>query len=85
MVDPPSLVRRAVGFATAALAEAGVPPIARDRYLAERFPDDPYALYPANLGALGEDAGDAAIAWGARKAFEHRRRHLGPPPGDRSG
>lgn len=75
---PLSLLRRATTFATAALERLGVPPVARDRFAEERFPDDRYALAPASMAVLGEEVEELAIAWGAAKAMAHRRRHLGP-------
>jgi len=74
---PLELVRRAVPYATAALEELGVPPLVRDAFSRERFPDDVYALIPASLAELDEETGELAIVWGASKAFEHRRRHGG--------
>ena len=55
-----------------------MPPVARDRFVSERFPDDPYGLTPASLQAVDPELGDAAIAWGAAKAMAHRRRHGTP-------
>lgn len=72
---PLSLVREAVGYATVVLDRFRAPPAVRDRFLLERFPEDRYGLAPARLDALGEDVGEAGIAWGAAKAMAHRRRH----------
>lgn len=77
---PLAVLRRAVAHATTALEGFGVPPLRRDRFLEERFPDDRYDLLPASMGVLGPDVDDLALAWGAAKAFAHRRRHLGPRP-----
>ena len=74
---PLSLLRRAVAHATRALADLGVPAVRRDRFLEERFPDDPYDLVPASMGVLGPDVDELALAWGAAKARAHRRRHAG--------
>ncbi|MCU1491103.1 MAG: hypothetical protein JWM85_2508 [Acidimicrobiaceae bacterium] len=79
---PLGLVRRAIPHATAVLRHAGVPEVRRDRFSEERFPDDVYALMPANLGVLGDEVGEAAIAWGAAKAMTHRRRHAHGPGAD---
>ena len=57
----------------------GVPPVPRDPFVSERFPDDPYGLTPASLAALDPELGELAIAWGAAKAMAHRRRHQEPP------
>ncbi len=76
---PLAVVREAVAYPTAVLQEAGVPPVPRDPFVSERFPDDPYGLTPASLAALDPELGEVAIAWGAAKAMAHRRRHLEPP------
>ncbi len=74
---PLSLLRRAVAHATQTLEGLGVPPVRRDRFLEQRFPDDPYDLVPASMGVLGPDVDELALAWGAAKARAHRRRHAG--------
>lgn len=74
---PLSEVRAALAPATAVLRAAGVPPVERDRFAAERFPDDDYGLVPANLAALDPALGDLQVAWGAAKAVAHRHRHRG--------
>jgi hypothetical protein len=65
----------AVRYPTAVLREAGVPPVHRDEFVEEVFPEDAYDLAPAAFTDLDPDLGDVAIAWGAAKAFEHKRRH----------
>lgn len=75
---PLAVVRTAVSYPTEVLRRAGVPPVARDPFVTERFPDDPYGLTPASLQAMDPALGDVAIAWGAAKALAHRRRHGGP-------
>jgi hypothetical protein len=72
---PLALVRQAVPYPTRVLAAAGVPPVARDRFEQERFPDDAYHLTPATFADLGPGVADPAIVWGAAKAWAHRRRH----------
>ena len=72
---PLAVVRAAVSYPTGVLNEAGVPPVARDRFVSERFPGDPYGLTPASLAALDPALAEPAIAWGAAKAMAHRRRH----------
>jgi len=76
---PLAVVRAAVSFPTAVLSAARVPPVARDPFVTERFPDDPYGLTPASLQAMDPGLGEMAIAWGAAKAMAHRRRHGAPP------
>jgi len=78
---PLALVRQAVAWPARILATRGVPPVERDAFTVERFPDDVYDLTPATMADLSEEAGEAAIAWGAAKAWEHRRRHGRPSPG----
>lgn len=72
---PLALVRRLVVFPTAVLAEAGVPPVERDRYAEARFPDDPYDLVPGSLGAVAPELDELSMVWGAAKAAAHRWRH----------
>lgn len=72
---PLALARQAVRFPTGVLAAAGVPPLERDRFAEGRFPDDPYGLTPASLGALSPGLAELAMAWGAAKAAAHRARH----------
>lgn len=78
---PLEIVRRAVvAGPTEVLAGAGVPPVVRDPFAEERFPDDPYDLAPGSLAALDPSLGELALAWGAAKAAAHRTRHTGGPP-----
>ena len=72
---PLAVVRAAVAVPTAVLAEAGVPPVVRDRFAEARFPDDPYGLTPASLASRSREVGALALAWGAAKAAAHRARH----------
>jgi hypothetical protein len=76
---PLALVREAVPIATAALRTLGVPPVRRDAFRSDRFPDDEFDLVPANLATLGEETGELAIIWGAAKAFTHKARHAAGP------
>jgi hypothetical protein len=75
---PLAVVRGAVSYPTEVLRRAQVPPVARDPFVSERFPDDPYGLTPASLQAMDPELGELAIAWGAAKAMAHRRRHGEP-------
>jgi hypothetical protein len=72
---PLAIVRDAVRYPTRVLSEARVPPVQRDRFEEERFPDDVYNLSPASFSELGPDVSGRAIAWGAAKAWAHRQRH----------
>lgn len=81
---PLALVRTAVAYPTAVLRGAGAVPVARDRYAAEAFPADAYDLTPASFADLdtgGTGLAEAGLAWGAAKAFVHRRRHRGSAGG----
>jgi hypothetical protein len=75
---PLAVVRSVVSYPTEVLRRAAVPPVPRDRFASERFPEDLYGLTPATLQALDPGLGDVALAWGAAKAMAHRRRHGGP-------
>jgi hypothetical protein len=75
---PLAILRWAVRYPTEVLRQAGVPPAPRDRFAAEAFPDDPYDLSPASFADLDAGLVDLGVAWGAAKAFEHRRRHRRP-------
>jgi len=77
-VTPLQVVRGLVGFPTAVLEAAGVPPVVRDPFVVQRFPDDPYGLIPASLAALAPGLAEPSLTWGAAKALAHRRRHLPP-------
>jgi hypothetical protein len=73
---PLAIVRTAaVPYPTAVLRRAGVPAAARDDFATSAFPDDVYDLSPATFADLSPELADAGMAWGAAKAFEHRRRH----------
>ncbi|HEY5250591.1 MAG TPA: hypothetical protein VIJ09_02970 [Acidimicrobiales bacterium] len=75
---PLAIVRGAVAYPTGVLLRAGVPPVVRDAFDEERFPDDAYGLTPASLGAVDPGLIDPARAWGAAKAMAHKARHGRP-------
>jgi hypothetical protein len=76
VTTPLAIIRSAaVRFPTAVLRQAEVPPVVRDAFAASAFPDDIYDLSPASYGDLSADLVDLGIAWGAAKAFIHKRRH----------
>lgn len=75
---PLVILRRAVSYPTAVLADAGVPEVVRDGFAERMFPDDVYGLAPATLAEVDPSLAEPGIAWGAAKAFEHRRRHRPP-------
>jgi hypothetical protein len=72
---PLALVRTAVRYPTSVLRDAGVPPVERDRFVEEAFPEDVYDLSPSSFADLDPALAEIAISWGAAKAFEHLRRH----------
>ena len=72
---PLALLRQIVVFPTAVLGDLGVPPLERDRFAENRFPDDSYGLTPTSLAVLGEEPAQLAVVWGAAKAVAHRARH----------
>jgi hypothetical protein len=65
---PLAVVRRAVGYPTGVLAEAGVPHIVRDEFDEQAFPDDGYGLTPASFADLDPDLRELGLVWGAAKA-----------------
>ena len=75
--NPLSILRQAVRYPTEILRQAGVPPVRRDRFAEERFPDDDYDLTPASFADIDPSLLDAGVGWGAAKAWLHKRRHGG--------
>lgn len=76
--NPLSILREAVVYPTEVLRHAGVPPVERDAFSEERFPEDDYDLTPASFAEIAPELGDLGVAWGAAKAWEHKRRHANP-------
>jgi len=74
---PLAVLRDAIRFPTDLLWAAGVPPVDRDGEAIRMFPDDPYDLTPSSFAEVHPDLQGPGLAWGAAKAFVHRRRHLG--------
>ncbi|HEX7167104.1 MAG TPA: hypothetical protein VF230_08995, partial [Acidimicrobiales bacterium] len=72
---PLALLRDAVPFMTDALRAATVPPVDRDDFERDRFPDDDYGLTPASWADVDPSLVEPGIAWGAAKAWTHKRRH----------
>jgi hypothetical protein len=73
--NPLAVLREAVVYPTEVLRHAGVPPVERDRFSEERFPGDIYDLTPASFADIDPSLFEPGIAWGAAKAWEHKRRH----------
>ena len=72
---PLSILRTAVRYPTAVLRDAGVPPVERDDFAREAFPDDDYDLTPASFADVDPSLFEPGVAWGAAKAWTHRERH----------
>jgi hypothetical protein len=77
--NPLAIVRSAVPHLTAALREAGVPPVDRDAHAARLFPDDLYDLAPAAFADLDPAVHEPGLTWGAAKAHVVLRRRSAPP------
>ena len=73
--NPLSLLRQAVRYPTEVLRQAGVPPVQRDRFSEERFPDDDYDLTPASFSDVDPALFEPGVEWGAAKAWLHKQRH----------
>ncbi len=66
--NPLAVLRAAVRFPTALLAELGVPAVRRDPFEEQAFPDDVYGLGPATWRDIDESVHEPGIVWGAWKA-----------------
>ena len=65
---PLAVLRSGVRFPTAVLAEAGVPPVAREAFAQQAFPDDAYDLAPAAFADIDPALHEPGLVWGAAKA-----------------
>lgn len=74
-VTPLQVLRSAVSYPSAVLADADVAPVDRDRFEREAFPDDRYGLTPAGFGDVDPSLAEPGLVWGAAKAHVHLRRH----------
>jgi hypothetical protein len=72
---PLTIIRQAVVVPTAVLRALGVEPASRDPFDAQQFPDDIYALSPANFAELHETLQETGLRWSVAKAYLHRQRH----------
>lgn len=72
--NPLALLRAAVRYPAAVLADAGAPRPARDREAVRLHPDDEYDLVPASFADVHPDLHDPGITWGAAKAHVHLAR-----------
>ena len=75
---PLSLLREAARYPTEVLRAAGVAPVERDELQARLLPDDVYDRAPATFADVDPALTEPGLAWGAAKAWTHRRRHGGP-------
>jgi hypothetical protein len=73
--NPLSLLRLAVRYPTAVLRDAGVPPVRRDEFTAQAFPEDVYDLSPATFADVDPSLHEPGLVWGAAKAHVHLARH----------
>lgn len=77
--NPLAVLRGAVTYPTAVLRSLGVPPVVRDDFAVEQFPDDVYDLAPASFADVDPSLHEPGLVWGAAKAhvFLARRRAEG--------
>ena len=66
--NPLGVLRGAVVHPTRVLAAAGVPPVRRDPFAEEAFPEDCYDLSPATWADIDPSLHEPGIVWGAWKA-----------------
>ena len=74
--NPMSILRMAARYPTEVLSRIGIPPVQRDEYAEEAFPQDVYDLTPTAFLDFGQRCHELGITWGATKAHAHfaRRR-----------
>lgn len=65
---PLALLRGAVRYPTAVLADAGVAPVVRDEFAVRAFPEDAYGLAPAAFADVDPALHEPGLVWGAAKA-----------------
>jgi hypothetical protein len=66
--NPLAILRAAVRYPTAVLRDAGVPPVRRDDFKEQAFPDDVYDLVPATWKDVDPALQGPGIIWSAWKA-----------------
>ena len=67
-INPLQVLRNAVSFPTAVLAQLGVAPVERDEMDTRIMPADIYGLSPAHWNDVSETLLEPGIIWGAAKA-----------------
>lgn len=72
--NPLALLREAASELGRVLDAHGVPPVARDAFEVEAFPQDHHRLVPAAWVDIDPQLQDPGITWGAWKAAEVLRR-----------
>jgi len=72
--NPLAVLRKALGPATEALRELGVPRFPRDEFARRVFPDDDYDLAPTSFADVDESLHELGLMWGAARAHLHLRR-----------
>ena len=76
---PLALLRTVAVHPTTILTEAGAAPLRRDPFEQRANPDDVFAIAPPTWADLGEDVMAAGMAWGAAKAYLHKKAHTPRP------
>jgi hypothetical protein len=66
--NPLAIVRGAVRYPTEVLRQGGVPPVRRDEFAEQQFPDDDYDLTPASFAEIDPTLHEPGLVWGAAKA-----------------
>ena len=66
--NPLAILRAAVRYPTGVLRAAGVPPVHRDDFKEQAFPDDVYDLVPATWKDVDPALQEPGIVWSAWKA-----------------
>jgi hypothetical protein len=75
--SPLAILRTAVRYPTAVLRDAGVPPVRRDEFKEQAFPDDVYDLVPATWKDVDPALQEPGIIWSAWKAKTVLNRRRG--------
>lgn len=71
---PLQVLRSLVRHPTTVLLALGAPPVERDPFEQDAFPDDVYGLSPATWADVDPALHEPGIAWGAATAYLHKQR-----------